>query len=80
MDTMILNKKDGSTEIAEIVTTFKLENFNNNDYVIYKNNKEYYAARYEEKEGSVDLITDLTDEEKKALNNIFEKLHKGGVI
>ena len=80
MDTMILNKVDGSTEEIEIVMTFKLEYFNNNDYVIYKQNNEYYAAKYVEKDENTELITDLSDEEKKSVSQIFEKLHKGGVI
>ena len=80
MDTMTLNKEDGTIEEIEIVITFKLENFNNDDYVIYKTNNEFFGAKYIEKSGNTELITDLSDEEKKSLSEIFEKLRKEGII
>lgn len=80
MDTMILNKQDGTKEEIEIVTTFKLEKFNNYDYVIYRINNEFFAAKCIEKEGNTDLQTDLSDEEKKSVTEIFKKLCEGGII
>lgn len=80
MDTMTLNKNDGTTETVEIVMTFKLDKFNNDDYVIYKSNDKYFGARYLEKDENTDLITDLSDDEKKALSDIFDKFRKGGMI
>ena len=80
MDKMILNKIDGTTEEVEIVRSFKLENLNQDDYVIYKNNNKYYGAKYIENNGNTDLITDLSDMEKNALSEIFDKLSKGGII
>lgn len=80
MDKMTLNKSDGTTEEVEIVMTFKLENFNNDDYVIYKNNEKFFGAKFFEKEGNTELITDLSDEEKEAVSNLFNKLHEGGII
>jgi len=80
VDTMTLNKSDGTTLEVEIVMTFKLEDFNDDDYVIYKSNNEYYAAKYFEVDGNTNLITDLSEEEKKSLSKIFERLHKGGIL
>lgn len=79
MNYMTLRKKDGTTCIAEIVITFKLDN-NANDYVIYKCDNEYYCARYSDDGVKTDLITDLTIEEKKILSNIFENLMKEGIL
>ena len=80
MDIMILNKMDGTTEVVEIVMTFKLEKFNNDDYVIYKNNDRFYAAKYIEKYGNTHLKTNLEDDEKKLLFEMFDKLRNGGII
>lgn len=81
MDIITLNKIDGTTEKVEIVICFKLENISkNNDYVFYKSNNKYFGARYIEKDGNTNLITDLSNEEKVALSNIFDKLRKAGVI
>jgi hypothetical protein len=80
MDTMILNKADGATEEVEIVMTFKLEKFNNDDYVIYKNNDKYYAAKYVENGENTDLTTDLSDDEKQSLSEMFDKLRNGGIL
>lgn len=80
MDKMILNKDDGTGIEVEIVMTFKLEKFNNNDYVIYKHNNEYFGAKYIDKNEETILETNLTNNEKKALNEAFENLTKIGVI
>lgn len=81
MDTMILNKKDGTTEEVEIMMSFKLEEFNNSDYVFYKNNEgAYFAAKYIEKDGNTELITDLSENERNVLSRIFDKFKKGGIL
>lgn len=77
---MTLNKSDGSTEEIEIVMTLKLENINNNDYVIYKSKDKYFGARYLEENGNTELITDLSDIEKKSLSELFDKLNNGEMI
>lgn len=46
--------------------TFKLEEFNNVDYVIYKNNEKYYATKYFEKDGNTDLTTCLSNDNIRA--------------
>lgn len=79
MDKMKLTKNDGTIEEIEIVTTFKIDKYNN-DYIIYKSNNKYYAARYYEKNNNIDLDTNLTKEEKQSLEEVFDKLHKGGII
>lgn len=80
MDTMTLTKIDGTTEEVEIVMTFKLDGITNKDYVIYKSNGEYYGASFTEKNDITELDTDLTFEEQEQMTQVFEKLHKGGII
>ena len=80
MDKMILNKNDGTAIEVEIVMTFKLEKYNNNDYVIYKHSNEYFGAKYKEENEITTLDTNLSNNEKKDLNKAFEELSKIGVI
>ncbi|HHW69509.1 MAG TPA: DUF1292 domain-containing protein [Tenericutes bacterium] len=80
MDTMTLNKLDGTTEEVEIMMTFKLERFNDNDYVIYKSLDKFYAARYVENNGITNLETNLSEDEKEDLSKVFNKLREGGII
>ena len=81
MDIIKLKKADGTTEEVEIVMTFVLEKFNNNDYVIYKDkDNQHYGAKYVENDGNISLDTDLTEEEKEALTNIYTKLLKGDIV
>jgi hypothetical protein len=77
---MTLMKNDGVTEDVEIVMTFKLDNFNDKDYVIYKSNDEYFGASFVEKDDVTELDTDLSLEEQEKLSELFEKLYEGGVI
>ena len=80
MDAMTLTKIDGTTEEVEIVMTFKLEEISDKDYVIYKSNGDYYGASFVVKDDITDLDTNLTFEEQEKMNEVFEKLHKGGII
>lgn len=80
MDKLILTNIDGTTLEVEIVATFKIQELGDSDYVIYKDNNKYFGARYEETNGTVDLITDLSDNEKKLLNEVFDKLCEGEII
>lgn len=80
MDKMILTKSDGTNEEIEIIMTFKLENISDKDYVIYKSNGDYYGASFVIKDDITDLDTNLTFEEQEQMNEVFEKLHKGGII
>lgn len=79
MDTILLTKKDGTQEEVELIMTFKVDKFNN-DYVFYRNNKKYYAAKYVEKGEKTILSTELSEEEKVALSAFFNKLHEGGKL
>lgn len=65
---------------VEVIMTFKLDKFNNNDYMIYKVNNEYFAAKYIEKDDKIYLETYLSDDEKKVLSDIYDKLSNGGII
>ena len=65
----------GVLEKMELLAQFNLEQFNKN-YIIYKNldshNLHFYAAAYEMTEdGSSNLNTDLSADEKNAINAIF---------
>lgn len=77
---MTLTKKDGSIEEIEILMTFKIEKFNNSDYVFYKSNNEYYAAKFLEKDENTELITDLTTEEEEILTELFDKMREGEIL
>ena len=80
MNTMTLTKSDGTTEEVEIVMTFKLEEISDKNYVIYKNNGDYYGASFIVKGNITDLDTNLSFNEQEQMNKVFEKLHKGGII
>ena len=80
MNTITLTKNDGTTEEIEIVMTFKLEEISDKDYVIYKSNGDYYGASFVVKDDITDLDTNLTFEEQEQMNEVFEKLHKWGII
>ena len=71
-DFITVYTNDGKKEEAELVGRFEIKNLG--DYVIYKINEEFYGAKYEINEGNTKLITDLTDQEKEALNEAFLKL------
>lgn len=77
MNIMTLNKEDGATCDVEIVMTFKLEN-HIDDYIIYKLDNEYYGAKYYDDGMKTSLETDLSNEEKEALNNVFKSVMKDG--
>ncbi len=70
---MKLSTKDGE-KMAEIIYTVNIENMG--DYVIYKVDDEFYGAKYKYNGEDTDLITDLSDEEKEALNKAFEKMEE----
>ena len=64
--------QNNNERTVEIVTTFKLEQYNSN-YIIYKelDNSHYYIAKYNG-EDIVDLDTDLSKEEISLVEKIFE--------
>lgn len=80
MDLMTLRNEDGTSTEVEIVVTFKIEELGDNDYVIYKENEKFFGAKYVENDGIVDLIVDLSDDEKNKLSEVFKKLCSGGII
>lgn len=80
MDKMIVTNKDGTTEEIEIVATFKILELGDSDYVIYKNDSKYFGAKYVENDNVVELNTILSQDEQKALNEVFKKLYEGEII
>ena len=79
MDLVTLKTKDNKEIKVEIVMSFKIDEFNT-DYVIYKDNDSYYAAKYIVENDKTILDTDLTEKEKNSLNLIFDELKKEGVL
>lgn len=76
---MFLKTNNGEKKQVDIIATFKIERYDG-DYVIYKLDNEYYGAKYKNKDNSSELITDLSDEEKKIINEFYIKFQKAGVI
>ena len=75
-----ITKDDGSLEKMEILTVFKLED-TGKDYVFYKDDLgKFYAASYGGDLEFAVLDTNLTDEEKEKLNNVFSELYIGGEV
>lgn len=63
---------DGNITKMELVLKFELNNMN---YIIYRtmDNKEYFAAKYQ-KGINIDFNSDLSDEELKICNKIYEEI------
>lgn len=74
-ETFDIIKNDGSKEQMEIIAKYKKEGKN---YIIYKNldkeNPHFYGASYNDSDLEyTKLNTDLTDEEKNFMNDVFSK-------
>ena len=70
-DYVTINTDNGLKQ-AELVSKFKIPNLG--DYVIYKLDDEFYGAKYKIDGDNTTLITDLSLQEQKALNEVFEQL------
>jgi hypothetical protein len=70
-DYVTINTDNGPKQ-AELVSKFKIPNLG--DYVIYKLDDEFYGAKYKIDGDNTTLITDLSLQEQKALNEVFEQL------
>ena len=70
-NTVTLVTDNGEREV-ELVYSINIEEKGN--YVIYKLDNELYGAKYELNGENTRLITDLSDEEKIALNEAFEEM------
>ena len=71
-DIITINTKDGIKKNAELVSKFDIQGLG--EYVIYKLDNNFYGAKYKFDGENTTLITDLTDIEKKALNDVFSQL------
>ena len=71
-DFIVINTEEGIKKKAELVTKFEIEG--QGEYVIYKLDNEYYAAKYEFDGTKTNLNKDLTTQEKQMLNDVFNKL------
>lgn len=70
-DFITINTKDGKKK-AELVSKFNIEELG--EFVIYKLDNKFYGAKYKFDGENTTLITDLTNAEKKVLNEVFMQL------
>ena len=71
-DFITINTKDGIKKNAELVSKFDIQGLG--EYVIYKLDNKFYGAKYKLDGENTTLVTDLTDCEKKVLNDVFIQL------
>ena len=71
-DFITITTKDGIQKNAELVSKFDIQGLG--EYVIYKLDNIFYGAKYKFDGERTILVTDLTDGEKKALNDVFIQL------
>ena len=69
-----IQEKDGKIKTMEVVCTFQMRD-NDFRYVVYRqeNNETYYVAKYQ-KEGFVDLDTNLSSNELETAKSIMEAI------
>ena len=65
--------KDGKTKKAEVIFRFKDEE-NNNHYIVYKHNRDYFAAKYDDIIGKSSLNTDLNAKELEILEKLLNEM------
>lgn len=70
-DYITINTKDGIKK-AELISKFEILGLG--EYIIYKLEEKLYGAKYEFDGTHTKLITNLTDEEKQAMNEILLQL------
>ncbi len=68
-DVITINTENGTKKIAELVSKFDIQGLGK--YVIYKLDNKFYGAKCSFDGKNTILITDLTDTEKEALNEVF---------
>ena len=79
-DIITVSLADGSKRPMEMVLTYT-DSQTKQNYVLYKEldkNDECYAAKYEKKDNTYELDTDLTKKEIDMLQIILDSMLKGG--
>lgn len=71
-DTITITFDTGEKKQAKLVSMFNIQNMG--DYMIYLLDDKMYGAKYKKENDKLELITDLTDEEKEAMNKVFEQM------
>ncbi len=73
-DIISVDKEDGSSELMEVISTFKLKT-TGKKCMIYKSVEtgDYFAASYEGEDFG-DFNTDFTPEEVEELNKVFDEI------
>ncbi len=65
--------KNGKTKKAKVIFRFHDEE-NNNFYIVYKHNNEYFAAKYDDVVGTSNLDTNLNSKELETLEKLLNKI------
>lgn len=65
--------KNGNSKKAEVVLRFRDEE-NNNYYIVYKYNDEFFAAKYDDVVGTSKLDTNLNNKELEVLEELLNKI------
>ncbi|MBQ6323977.1 MAG: hypothetical protein IJI22_03995 [Bacilli bacterium] len=63
---------NGIKKTAELINKFEIQGLG--EYIIYKLDNAFYGAKYEFDGENTKLITDLTDNEKASLNEMFKQM------
>jgi len=74
-DIISVDKEDGTSELMEVISTFKLKT-SGKDCMIYKSveSGDYFAAAYDGEGDEGDFNTDFTPEEVEELNKVFDEI------
>lgn len=65
--------KNGNSKKAEVILRFRDEE-NNNYYIVYKYNDEFFAAKYDDVVGTSKLDTNLNSKELEVLEELLNKI------
>ena len=71
-DTITITLDTGEKKQAKLISMFNIQNMG--DYIIYLLDDKMYGAKYIKENDKLELITDLTDEEKDTMNKVFEQM------
>ncbi len=70
-DIITVNTDNGSVD-AELISRFSIEGMG--DYVLYRIDDQVFGAKFEVDGDNTKLITDLSDIEKNAINEVYSSL------
>lgn len=68
-----IQDRDGNKKKAKVIIRYHNEE-NNNFYIVYMYDNEYFAAKYDDVIGTSNLDTNLSEKELVTLNNMLDKI------